>query len=134
MGNTTTTVQRENSDRWAYDISQNVVSKGETYDVDVINQSIENILMTFVGERIFNISYGSNLMLRVFEIISIRSGEQILNDIVKTIQRWEDRIEIIESDMKLTIDVDRNGALIEIPYRIKNTELKSMFKKKIINN
>lgn len=125
--------QKENSDRWAYDISNNVVSKGEIYDVDVINQSIENILMTLVGERIFNINYGSNLMLRVFDTASVKMGEDILNDIVKTIQQWEDRVKIIEGEMKMNIDPDTNSAVIEIPYRIRNTGLKSVFKKKIIN-
>ena len=123
----------ENSDRWAYDISKNVISKGEIYSVDVINQSIENILMTYVGERIFNLKFGSNLMLRVFEIASARMGDDLLNDTAKAIQRWDSRIQVIESDMKLTIDVDTHTALIEIPYRVKSTGLTSIFKKKIIN-
>ena len=76
----------ENVDRWAYDISQNVISKGEIYDVDVINQSIENILMTTIGERIFNINYGSNLMYKIFDLATITAGEKILVDIVNTIK------------------------------------------------
>ena len=76
-----TKIPTENSDRWAYDISQNPISKGEIYDTDVINQSIENILMTTVGERIFNINYGSNLMYRVFEIASEKTGEKILDSL-----------------------------------------------------
>jgi len=128
-----TQIANANSDRWAYDISQNVITKGEIYDVDVINQSIENILMTMVGERIFNVTYGSNIILRVFESITPQSGEQILNDVVATIKRWENRISIIESDIHLTIDTDSNSALIEVPYRILNSGLTSTFKKKIVN-
>jgi phage baseplate assembly protein W len=123
----------QNSDRWAYDISRNVVSKGEIYDVAVINQSIENILTTIPGERIFNLSFGSSLMLRVFEIASKKNGEELLNDVVKTIQFWDNRIKIIESEMRLVIDEDNNSALIEIPYRIKTSGLKGVFQKKIIN-
>lgn len=133
MTNTRTITQREYSDSWAYDLSNNVVDKGEIFDVDVINQSIENILMTLIGERIFNISFGSNLMLRVFELASAQKGEQLLNDVSQTIKRWDDRIDIIDSEMKLEIDVDNNSAVIDIPYRIRNTGIKSRFKKKIIN-
>ena len=128
-----TQIMNADSDRWAYDISQNVITKGEVYDVAVINQSIENILMTMVGERIFNITYGSNIMRRVFETITPQTGEQILNDIVAAIKRWDNRVRIIESEMHLTIDEDNNSALIEIPYQIISTGLVSTFKKKIVN-
>lgn len=126
-------VQKENSDRWAYDISTHIISKGETYDIDAINQSIENILTTVIGERIFNISFGSNLILRVFETASVKMGESLLDDISKTIQLWDDRIKVIDSEMRLNISQDTNSAIIEIPYRVKTTGLKSVFKKKIIN-
>lgn len=127
-------IQPENSDRWAYDISQKVISKGEIYDVTVINQSIENILMTTLGERIFNITFGSNLMLKVFELATLEAGKNLLNEIVKTVERWEDRIKIDKTTMNMVIDVDNNSILIELPYSIKNSSLSSVFKKKIINS
>ena len=80
-------IQKQMVDSWAYDISKNVLSKGEIRDVDVINQSIESIIGTLFGERIFNLSFGSDLTLRIFDIQTKKSGEQVLNSITDAIKK-----------------------------------------------
>jgi len=125
-------VNREFADRWAYDISQNVISKGEIWDVDVLNQSIELILGTVYGERLFNTSFGCGLQLRIFESMTPEAGEDILNEIARQLKLWEDRIIVLEDEMRLNFNGDSNSITITIPYIIRDRNLRSVFKKKII--
>jgi phage baseplate assembly protein W len=118
-------------DNWAYDISKNVISQGEIKDLDVINQSIELILTTLLGERFFNVSFGSDLQLKIFDNINKNSGEQIIDDVIEAIKRWEDRIIILEDDVKLIISSDSNYMILIIPYIIRRLNIKSRFQKKI---
>ena len=124
---------KEYSDTWASDIDKNVLTNGEIYDKDVINQSITNIISTSTGERIFNLSFGSGLSRYLFENITESTGEKILDVVIDAIEKWEDRITVLESDCRLQVDADSNTITINIPYIIKQTNVKNVFKKKIIN-
>lgn len=119
-----------NRDRWAYDISKNVLSKGEVWDVDAINQSIEMILGTNYYERPFN-SIGSDLGRFLFESISSQTGEELLNSIINSIRQWEDRIIILDAEARMIIDSNNNTVYLTIPYIIKRNNIKSEFDKKI---
>jgi len=117
---------------YAYDISFNLISKGEVVNEGVLNQSIESILGTMIGERLFNLSFGSPLMLRVFEIGDTKAGNQLIDDIVKAIEMWDNRVSVIESQVRLNINSDNHSASISIPYIINATGLKGNFYKIII--
>ena len=125
---------RNISERWAYDIDKNPIDQGEIWDVDCINQSIEMILGTMPGERLFNTPFGYGLQYRIFNIASPAEAESILDEIVEALARWEDRISVITNQMRIIADVDRHSVIIIIPYIIKRNNIKSIFKKKIISN
>lgn len=125
---------RELSDRWAYDIDKNPIDQGEIWDGDVLNQSIEMILATNPGERLFNPSFGFGLQRRVFEIMAPDDAENFLDEVANALKTWEDRITVIESQMQVIANVDQNSVILIIPYIIKRTNIKSVFKKKIISN
>jgi phage baseplate assembly protein W len=120
------------SDKWAYDIAKDIYKNGEVNDSDVINQSIELILGTAYGERFFNSSFGSSLPNRLFDSMDINYGERILDDIVVAINRWEDRITILENEMRMVISNNQNSVKITIPYIVKRNGQVGYFKKKII--
>jgi phage baseplate assembly protein W len=120
------------SDTWAYDLHKNPLSDGEAYNEEAINISIENILSTSFGERLFNPNFGSVLPLQVFENINKDSGEMILDEIINNIKQWEDRIFILEKKAKLIIKYDENTLILQIPYVIKRSGVSSTFDKKII--
>jgi len=122
------------SDRWAYDIDKNPIDQGEIWDGDVLNQSIEMILTTNYGERLFNPSFGFGLQRRIFEIISPADAEDFLDEIATAIKTWEDRVTLVESQMRIIANVDSNSIILIIPYIIKRTSVKSVFKKKILSN
>lgn len=124
-------LEREFSGKWAYDTSLQIKREGELWDIPVINQSIELILGTLIGERFFNPMFGSNLPLRIFENIDESTGEQIIEDVIGAIKRWEDRIYIIEEEVRLTVSPDEHFIIIDIPYILRRDGRKSRFEKKI---
>jgi len=119
------------SDRYAYDISKNVLSKGEIYDTDVLSQSIEMILTTMFNERLFNSQFGSVLPSYLFDFINKNSGEKLLDDIITAIHRWEDRVIVIAGNATLQILNDQNAIILTLPYYVKQNGVTSVFKKKI---
>jgi len=122
-----------NRDKWAYDIDPNVVSKGEAFDEAVINISIENILSTYYGERIHNPYFGCELPATIFEnLLEIGGAEAVLENIIESIETWEDRIIILKDIIKMTILRDDNALELRIPYVIKQTAIESSFEKRII--
>ena len=125
---------RNISERWAYDIDKNPIDQWEIWDVDCINQSIELILGTLPGERIFNPSFGFGLQYRIFNLFSPDQAESILDEISSALKKWEDRITIIERQMRVIANVDNNSIILIIPYIIKRNQIKSIFKKKIVSN
>jgi len=125
---------RNISERWAYDIDKNPIDVGEIWDADCINQSIEMILGTLPGERIFNNTFGYGLQYRIFNIASPEEAEDILNEVADAIKKWEDRVTLVESQMRIVANIDAHYIIIIIPYIIKRTGIKSTFKKKIISN
>jgi phage baseplate assembly protein W len=119
------------SDHYAYDISKNVLSKGEIYDTDVLSQSIEMILTTMFNERLFNSAFGSVLPSYLFDFINENSGEKLLDDIITAIHRWDDRIIVIAGSATLQILNDQYAIILTLPYYIKQNGVTGVFKKKI---
>ena len=128
------TIDKEYSSRWAYDISKRVIAKGEIFDTDVIDQSIEMILTTYPTERFFNPSFGSLLLARIFEVITDEDAEVLLDDVAEAIKTWEDRVFLIEKKMRIDFSPDDGFVILTIPYVVRRTGLKSTFQKKIINS
>jgi len=122
----------EYSDSWAYDMDKDTRLTGEAYDEDAINNSIENILMTIPGERVFYPYFGSPLTLMVFEQLNKVNGEQLLNGVIEAIKRWETRITIREEQVELNIIQDENAITLVLPYEINRTGLTGTFARKII--
>lgn len=121
------------ADDWAYDLHIDSLSRGEITNVDVINQSIEMILTTLKGERLFNPAFGSDFQLRIFESIDEYFLERLIDDTVQAIKRWETRITILEDDVRLAIKPDNNSANLTIPYIINGRNIKGTFEKEITN-
>ena len=119
------------SDPFAYDISKNVISQGEIHDKDVLSQSIEMILCTMFNERLFNPNFGSVLPSYLFDFINEITGEKLLDDIITSIKRWENRITIIESQAALQILDDQHAIILTLPYIINQRNTPGVFKKKL---
>jgi phage baseplate assembly protein W len=119
------------SDHWAYDLSKDLISKGEIYDQDVISQSIEMILTTMFGERLFNPQFGCSLSSYLFETINVNSGEALLDEIISQITKQEDRVMILSQQAALQILNDESAIILTLPYVVKMRNVVDKFKKKI---
>ena len=126
-------LEKEFSDDWAYDLDKNFKSKGELKNEDVITQSIELIIGTILGERLFNPRFGSRVFETLFEGLTETTGEEVLDSAIEAIKEYEDRVIVNENNSELLIFPDNNSVIISIPYRIKRSGKESVFKKKIIN-
>lgn len=116
--------EREFRGLFAYDLSNDILETGEVVNTDAIDQSIESILSTSYGERLFNPYYGSPLPLVLFENISVSQGETLLDSLIKAIETWEDRIVILKDRCSLRLDYNNNSMEIGIAYVIKgNSQL-----------
>ena len=120
-----------NNDRWAYDLSKNVISNGEIFDEDCISQSIELILATYFGERVFNPLFGSTLTAQLFEGFSNKNAEALVDEILTSIETWEDRIVIDKDNVEFKFTASQNTLEIYIPYVILKQKIVSFFNKRI---
>lgn len=118
-------------DFWAYDLSKNVITKGEIINEEVISQSIELILSTYFGERVFSPFFGSQLPNLIFENFSNEKAERLANEVLDTIEFFEDRI-VIDRSNSVFLFKDANNTLeITIPYVVIREKIKSFFNKRI---
>jgi phage baseplate assembly protein W len=92
------------------------------------------ILGTAPGERVFNNTFGLGLQYRIFNVASPEEAEDMLNECAAAIKKWEDRITLVENQMRIVADVDRHFVVIIIPYIVNRTGIKSTFKKKLVSN
>lgn len=122
---------REYTDNWAIDISKNVVSDGVVYNEEAINQSIESILATYFGERIFRLDFGSSLGRTLFNSLNESTGEELLSSIINSIKRFERRIRIVEDQARLILDSENNAIYLLLYYIINERQITSQFEKKI---
>ncbi len=122
-----------NSDKFAYDLSNDILSKGEIFDYDVINQSIENILSTSFGERLFNPYYGSSLANQLFEGMNnnFLNGSSIIKKLIDEISIWENRVTFILNECFFTPDPNNNSVSLQLSYVVNKTQIRNTFKRKI---
>jgi len=124
-------LEKKYEDKWAYDLDKNFKSKGEIWDFDVISQSIELIIGTIFGERLFNSRFGTRVFQSLFEGMDERIGEEILTSVIEGIKEYEDRVDVDEAKCELFIYPDENSVVIKIPYTVTRSGRESVWEKKI---
>lgn len=117
---------------YALDLSKKSLTICEVYDKDVINQSIENILMTGTYERVLEPSYGSFLSSVVFERLDNSTAELLLDNIIELIIANENRISIKTNLCKMSISKTLNMLSLTIVYVIKADGTQAEFNKRIV--
>ncbi len=120
---------KTHKDDWAFDAPIQLLYQPEITNVDVINQSIEMILGTVPGTRLFNLNFGSYFSIRVFQNMTPAFLQDLVEDTVSSIEKWEDRIYIIKDDVLLRANPATSTVELSIPYVIRNIGIKSEFSK-----
>jgi len=125
-------VGSRNSSHFAYDVSKNILSKGDIWDEDAINQSIELIIATMYGERVFNQNFGSPVGGMLFQNFRGVTGS-ILDAIVDSINTFEPRVSVVTSLSSAVSNPDSNEITINLTYIIIQNNVVGNFNKVISN-
>ena len=103
-------------DNYAIDLSKKSISVSDVYDSQALLQSVENIILTIPGERVFQLDFGSPLMTTTFRNINEQNGERLLDAIVDAINKFEPRVRVISSKCVLQLIPSQNSLNIVIPF------------------
>ena len=82
-----------------------------------IAQSIEIILLTPKGAKIFEPEFGSGLY-KFLDSVSPSSVPQIIAEVWEALERWEPRIRLIDVDVERLEEKDSYKLLIRVEYEI----------------
>lgn len=88
-------------------------------DVSAIFQSIDNILSTSPGERLFNPEFGSNIEDYLFEPLDEDTAMRIENEVIRAIGRWEPRILLVNNLTVATPIPGENRFSLRIVFRLR---------------
>lgn len=119
---------------FALDLSKQPFTKVQVIDKDAISQSMEAIIMTSKGERVFNPNFGSTLSSNIFKLMTEQRGEDILDYLISLLRQYEKRITIYDDKCTILIDSERHVLTINIAYTIKYVSLTQIlyFKRKMM--
>lgn len=112
----------------AQDFAKQIFKTVEVYDIDAINSNIDNLIMTAIGERLFNLNRGTSIWYKIFELGNDEL-DSALDDLAAKIKRYVPQVIVIESNMSILISSDGDTANISIPYILRTYNTKHTFKK-----
>lgn len=90
-------------------------------NIDAIYASIENILLTITGERVMLREFPGALSTLLMEPMigdALRRNAEI--EYAKTIQKWDDRIQVLKLDISL--DQDNDAVVLHSEFYIQGYE------------
>mgnify|MGYP003338132829 CR=1 FL=1 len=87
-------------------------------DEDAVKQAIKNIVLTAIGERLFNPFIGSNVYRSLFEPASPFFAEDMLRYINSSIRQFETRVQVLE--VLPVISADNNTVTLNINFSVIN--------------
>lgn len=120
------------SSEFALDIAKKVISDVDALDLQAINQSIENILMTDPNERVFSANYGSFLSGIVFNRLDSNSAEKLLDAIINLVIQYENRITVISNLCSMQISQSQHSITLKLVYYLNSDQTPGQFTKKIV--
>lgn len=90
-------------------------------NIESIYQSINNILATNKGERVFNPEFGSNLENLLFEPIDNITALKVFTFLTNAIERFEPRVTINYGRTTVTPDVSNQSYELLLVFNVKST-------------
>jgi phage baseplate assembly protein W len=108
-------------------LNTNIISeegKGDIYkktDAAAVKQSIKNLLMTNRFEKPYRPAFGANLGSKLFELIDEASGNEVIDLVKKSIERYEPRAKIL--NIKVFSNPDNYSLSVTLEFRIINTNV-----------
>jgi phage baseplate assembly protein W len=100
------------------DIDEQKITSILVEDIASIYQSINNILNTVPGERLFNPEFGVDLASWIFDLMNEANAFSILSEITGAINRWEPRVFVDFGQSSIIPNFDQNRYDINIVFSI----------------
>lgn len=92
------------------------------YDIDAVYQSISNILGTSKGTRLFLSNFGSSITTLLFEPMSDLTTTLLYDEVVRAIEAWDPRINILYNESEVIPVYDENKYEIKLVFEIRGLE------------
>lgn len=105
------------------DLSFTAKPNGEIYvkrDAAAVTQALKNLLQTNYYEKPFQPFFGGNIRSMLFELVDDESEEELAEQIMRAINTYEPRAQVLGLDV--TINPDQNSLSVTIEYQVVNTE------------
>jgi phage baseplate assembly protein W len=99
------------------DIDHNL-TKGMVYDFDSIRQSVQNILLTRKGTRLFNSEFGSNIEDYLFDLMDDITEFEFMNELVNSISMWEPRISVDRNLTSILYDKPNHTWWVNLFFKV----------------
>lgn len=112
-------------------LNANIISesdKGDIYkklDAASVKQSLKNLILTNRFEKPYRPAFGANLGSKLFELIDETSGNEVIDSIKKSIERYEPRAKIL--NIKVFANPNSNSLSVTLEFRIINTSVSESF-------
>jgi len=105
------------------DLHQNIISDAQgnlkkVINIDSVKTSIDNILRTYQGERVFLPTFASKLKDILFEPINDYLINKMSQSVKNTIETWDDRVSVVGVDTQL--DTDHNFVTLTVRFLIRS--------------
>ena len=94
-------------------------------EITSVNESIRLILTTAKGELFGDPEFGSNLHEYLYDQMVDQLDYLVTTEIVNSLNRWESRIFVKDSDIKITHS--NRDLIIDISYSLKNINYKDTY-------
>ena len=85
---------------------------------DSVKQAFKNLILTNIGERLFNPFFGSTVHSSLFELYTPFLVEDVQRSIQVAVSNFENRIRIL--DIQILDDIERNAYSVSILFSIIN--------------
>jgi len=108
------------------DYLSKISAKGDflrTTNLDVILSSWNNILLTPKRSYVWDPEYGSDLYKMVFEPADTGTSENIKDEVINSIQTYDDRAEITGVDVTFLSNLKGFNITINVDYQGEQSEL-----------
>ena len=101
-------------------------------DIKAIENSLDNIMGTQIGERFFLPTFGSGLLDIIHEPINEVTAEELLDRITDAIDTWEPRVEVRVGRSQIVPDPDRNLYQVLVVYIIRSLGVESSIRRDVL--
>jgi phage baseplate assembly protein W len=100
------------------------VTDGDVYkklDAAAVKQAIKTLILTNRFEKPYRPAFGANLGSKLFELADGNTGDEIIDSIKKSIERYEPRAKIL--NIKVYSNPDNNSLAVTLEFKVINSNV-----------